>query len=276
MELIRGLGFIGRALKDQLERSGYQVGIISRSLELPTDDIGVVYYLASFGNMYDQKDRNLIYQVNCVQVEQLLKQLAGNFGLFVYISTSSVYGPKLRPMEEAMKLEGSTHYALSKIAGERVVKKYSGQSNCVVIRPFSITGVGEQETHLIPSAIKAARQQITFNLDPDPVHDFLDINDFLTGLQTIVDCHLEWGQGPLEVYNLGSGRQHRNDEVVEMVKAETNQEMKIKVMKHQRSYDSDELWQADLTKVKKLGWKPTKPLYLTIKEMVKTYDNENA
>ncbi len=175
-----------------------------------------------------------------------------------------------------MKLDGQTAYAQAKIEGEKVVRHYGRNSNCVIVRPFSVTGVGEQDVHLIPSAIKAARDNLILNLDPDPVHDYIDIDDLMSGLKTIIDCHLEWGKGLIEVYNLGSGKQKRNDEVIDMIEAETQTEIKKNVTRRQRNYDSAELWLADITKIKKMGWKPQKPLHQSIKEMVYAYDRNTS
>lgn len=261
MDILRGDGFIGSHFKD-----AYRIG---RDLNIPPGDISTIWYTASYGNMYDQKDNREIVKVNCTDLKDLIKN-TGNFNLLVYFSSSSVYGTKFRPMKETMIPKEDTPYALAKIGAEDYLHSLKGKYNLVVVRPFSVTGVGEQSQHLIPTAIRCALTGETLNLDPDPVHDYIDVNDVISACYIIRDFHLEWGKG-FEIYNIGSGQQHRNDQVIDIIEQLTGRKITKRIVSKMRSYDTQTMWQADITKLKRLGWKPKVSLVQSIKSQIDDY-----
>ena len=99
---------------------------------------------------------------------------------------------------------------------------------------------------------------------PEPVHDFIDVDDLCQGVRLILK-NIKSVSG--EIFHLGCGIQYSNQEVLKIVESVTGKKANVSVVKSMRDYDSS-LWVADNSKLKALGWKQTKTLRKSIKEMV--------
>lgn len=264
-------GFIGSALKKRLEERGFYAGSIDRDLKVP-ENPNVIWYAASYGNMFDQKDYNLMAKVNTKAVDLLLSE--HNPDLFIYFSSSSIYSPKDGPLAEDDPTIPNTDYGFSKMWGEEFCGAHSKNRNVVIVRPFSVTGVGEQPAHLIPTAIQAALNGTELILDPEPVHDYIDIDDLIDGLMKIRDKHYQDEKG-LHVYNIGSGKQYTNQAIVSVIELITGKKIPIKYQKGIRPYDKTS-WVADTSKLSKLGWKPKISISRSIKNQIETYEQKTS
>ena len=238
-------GFLGKRLTERLEQSGYDVIRLGR--EGSTENSTVVFDLAAYGNMPGHKgDPKEIYQANLMRV---IESAEGFEGKFIYVSSSSVMLPQ------------DTHYSISKRAAEQYLQ--SSDIKCVIARPFSVTGVGDQEGHLIPKLIDSAMTGSEMPFVPDPVHDFIDVQDIVNALVILagnVDAHVG------EVFDLGTGIETSNIEVAATVSEVVGSSPNVKVVESMRKYDTDK-WKADTKKMKSLGWKPQKTLRQSIEEM---------
>lgn len=241
-------GFLGGRLAQRLEQSE-QVLRLDRTGNLP-EGIDTVYDLASFGNAYDQKQPQEIYKANIMRVVRMLDQAQDQR----IILTSS----------NAVKLEHTTFYTASKLAVEKLAEAFVNERGLKVctVRPFSITGIGEQEGHLIPKLINSCLYGTEIPFVPDPVHDFLDVDDFVSALLLIS----KKGQFSGEIYEVGSGIQHSNDEVRLLVEEVTGKKANIRKVENMRSYDARE-WVANNERICSLGWEPKKTLRQSIVEM---------
>lgn len=260
-------GFIGSALKERLKERGFYAGAIDRDLNVP-ENPNIIYHLASYGNMFDQTDTRRIYDVNVGNTRKLLENFPSD--LFVYFSSSSVYAPKDDLLLETDPILGTTDYELSKVMAEEICTEYAHDRDVYIIRPFSVTGMGEQKTHLIPVVIKAAFEGEEIPLDPDPVHDYIDIEDFVDALTLITDSKREKERNQLEIWNIGSGKQYSNLEVVCIITRLTGKQIITRVPFLPRSYDKTS-WVADTTKLRKLGWKAKISLEESIKKQIEDY-----
>ena len=233
---IRGHGFVGNKLLS-----------LSQGQYIPRDWTGLfgdVIYTAAYGNYYDQKDLYKTYRVNVLEVIKLLKSSES----FIYISTSSV----LLPIQ--------TPYSHSKKVMEEILKEVDIPA--CAIRPSSITGVGEQERHLIQTLIKSCLEGELIPFVTEPSHDFIDINDFCDGVLYISNNINKFKGKSL---NLSSGKNYKNKEVLSMVEEITGSKANIKLVDSMRKYDTDEwIVKPDLEF-------SSKPLYLSIQEMVNEY-----
>jgi nucleoside-diphosphate-sugar epimerase len=215
----------------------------------------VIFDLAAYGNMAGHRgDPGEIYSANLMRVIDSVGNLSEN-QKFLYVSTSSVMLPIKTP------------YSLSKKAAEEYLK-HSGK-RIAIARPFSITGVGDQEDHLIPTLIRSCLYNLEMPFVEEPVHDFLDVNDFVDALLTI----REKAQFAGEVYEIGSGQQHTNQEVRERVEFYTGSKANVKIVDSMRKYDS-KVWVSNNERISTLGWSPSRTLSDSIEEMVK-HEREN-
>lgn len=267
-------GFFGARLRKRLSQEQYQImGIEHQDLDKLKELVvsfnpDIIFHLAAYGNYHFQEDIRKIYQVNVMNLLYLLEASDGvDYKVFINIGTSSEYGKKHDPMKETDKLNPETFYAASKAAGTFLAKVWAIQKDksIITIRPFSITGVGEQEHHLIPALIRSCLYGERMEFAPEPVHDFIDIDDLIDGIFLLIE-HI--GECKGEVFNIGTGRQYSNQEVREMVEGVTGKKAEVKILDGIRNYDTIRKWVADNSKLRSLGWEPKKDLEQSIREMV--------
>ena len=196
-----------------------------------------------------------MYKANLTEPIRLLNQLF-YYKSFIYVSTSSVLLPN------------QTFYSLSKQACEQALKLWHDEhgGNIAIVRPSSVTGVGEQPQHLIPTLIRSCLYGEKMPFVPEPTHDFIDVSDFVKEV-LFVSQHMGRYRG--KILNLGFGRSHSNQEVLKLVEEVTKRKANIKLVKSLRNYDTPE-WCVD----DDLPFIPKKTLRQIIKEMVEWEKNK--
>ena len=228
--------------------------------------VDTIIHTAAYGNHNFHKGDRKVFNVNVVYTFNLL-EAAKKAGVknFINLSSSSELGKKDEPMYEDMVARPETLYGVTKACGTQLTRYYSKYFNTAIVRPFSVTGVGEQEKHLIPTLIRSCLHGEEMQFVPGPVHDLIDIYDLCNGVLSVLG-NIERFNG--EIFNLGCGKQYANQEVLEIVERVTGKKANIKVVGSLRDYDSS-FWMANNGKLKSLGWKQTKTLEQSIKEIVR-------
>src|SRR3990167_10068292 len=146
-------GFIASALREHLEQLGRKVTALDRSGMILTPG-DVIVDLAAYGNYFDQKDVTQTYEVNIMRLLRMLECAeAFPYKAFVVVGTSSEYGKRDAYMDESMIPKPDTFYAASKTGAVMLARAWAKERKrpIVAIRPFSVTGPGEQSRHLIPT-----------------------------------------------------------------------------------------------------------------------------
>lgn len=281
-------GFLGSRLRERLNQE-YEIKTLKHpELENPEKMVvafnpDIIFHLAAYGNYYFQTGVREIYRANIMKLLYLLEATDEiPYKAFINVGTSSEYGKKDRPMKEDDLLEPDTFYATSKAGGTLLARAWAIQKSkpIVTIRPFSITGIGEQDHHLIPTLIRSCLYQEWMSFVPNPVHDFVDVDDVIDGMLLLVENARRF---PGKVFNIGSGIQYTNEEVRQIVEKVTGKKAKIEMVEEMRNYDT-RMWVADTCDLKiwgrptlrSLGWKPKKTLEQSIKEMVKDYEQKKT
>lgn len=282
-------GFLGTRLRERLEQQHQIERVKHQDLGRPEELVvsfnpDIIFHLAAYGNYHFQGDIRETYRANVMNLLSLLEASDEiNYKAFINIGTSSEYGEKHTPMKETDKLDPRTFYAASKAAGTFMAKIWAVQKDkpIITIRPFSITGVGEQEQHLIPILIRSCLDGEQMKFVPEPVHDFIDVDDLIDGMLLLIEYTNEY-KG--KVFNVGSGKQYSNQEVREIVEKVTGKKANVETIKSLRSYDTSLAWVADdcdlrilgRPTLRALGWQPKKTLEDSIKEMVKHYEQRTT
>lgn len=204
-----------------------------------------IFFLSTYGNMIHQVVHGYIIQANVVDLITVVKR--GLNGWICYMSTSSV------------KLPIQTPYSRAKRAGEEILQALPEIKSCIV-RPYSVTGVGEQKEHLIPTLIRSCMTGEEMPFDPYPVHDFIDVEDVVDGLVKLSETK-ETG-----VFEFGSGVPFSNKDVKKIVENICDRKANVKEVKGLRPYDSSAwcCYQPHFT--------PRKTLRKSIEEMVEAYE----
>lgn len=254
-------GFLGTRIMRKLKEQGEIVLSIPRELMFSPKELhaffekeqpDIIYHLSAYGNMANQKDIPLICMTNYFGTFNMLHESRDiNYRAFIYTSSSSVYGSKSEPMQEDMVLKPDTFYGASKASGELLCRAFVKQFDKPIVsaRLFSVYGPQEAEFRFIPTVIRNMIQQTPFSLDEKAYHDWIYIDD-------VIDALLLLSEHPrLGVVNVGTGRQHTNKEICEMLKRIIGIDYLSTKYEGMRPNDS-QVWIADNTLLRKLGWTP--------------------
>ena len=228
-------------------------------------NIDTVIHTAVYGNFSFQEGDEKTFRVNVIYTFNVL-EAARKAGVknFIYFSSSYELGTKKEPMHEEMVARPETLYGITKACGTQLTRHFSKFYNVAIVRPFSIMGIGEQDCHLIPTLIRSCLYGEKMKFVPEPVHDYINVVDLCKGVILVLK-NIEKYNG--EVFHLGCGKQYTNKEVLDIVERVTGKKASFELVKSMRDYDS-KFWMADNSKLKSLGWKQTKTLEQSIKEMV--------
>lgn len=239
-------GFIGSRLLRKLDAQPLKHDDIVYRTDYKCDKL---FFLSTYGNMAHHTDHQEMLQAN---VADLVTILSSYDGWFCYMSSSSVTLPV------------QTVYSRFKKAGEEIVLG-SAVWPCIV-RPYSVTGVGEQKEHLIPTLIRSCFEARLMDFAPSPTHDYIDVEDVVEGLVRLSN------DNAIGIHEFGNGIAIENNEVRLLVEEITGLKANIRHVRPMRSYDNEN-W---CCKSKSDYWQPTKSLRQSITEMVQQYRNEHA
>ena len=239
-----GAGFIGSNLVRALVRAGDDVVVVdnlvsTHSLYLIDDvrdrivfchgdvrcveDFGRVpagpfdriYHLAaSFANELSVEHPVLDWRSNVEGTEVCLDfARSAGCGLFVYASSSSVYGDVAVPFAEDSGTAPQTPYAESKLVGEQRV--LSAGLPCALYRMFNVYGPGDppgRYRNAIPRMFRAVDQGdgMVRVLGEDSTRDFTYIDD-------VISILLEAERAAGQIVNLGSGQETAMREVARLI-----------------------------------------------------------
>lgn len=246
-------GFIGKELVKQLDDvTAIPHEKIQTTVLKPFD---FFYYLSSYGNLVSQTDDAKIYKANITDLLSVLLQIKDiPFKSFVYLSSSSVM------------LKTHTTYSRCKRAAEQILLAFLEKYNLpiCIIRPFSVTGIGEQREHLIPTLIEGAMTGKTVNLVPDATHDFIDVSDVVSGIFSLSNNRARG------VYQMGTGVKTKNSEVLGLVEKAAGKKIAVNYVETLRPYDNTD-WVSTNFKARGYGWLPRISLEESIKRMVENY-----
>ena len=182
---------------------------------------------------------------------------------FVHISSSEIYGTaRYTPMDENHQTTPQSTYAVSKLAGERVVFTMYKEHNlpAVIIRPFNSFGPNITQPYIIPEIIRQMEKSDVIKLgNVNAKRDLTYVTDTARGI--ILSLVKEGVIG--EVINIGSQRSFSIKDLVSLISEIMGKKVSIKVDPSRfRPYDVDTLICNYERATKLLGWKPE----ITVKE----------
>ena len=177
---------------------------------------------------------------------------------FVHISSSEIYGSARHvPMDENHPTTPQSTYAVSKLAGERVVYTMHKEHNfpAVVIRPFNSFGPNITQPYIIPEIISQLlknNDQVTLG-NINSKRDLTFVSDTARGI--ILALVVEGIVG--ETINIGSQRALSIKELVKEISNIMDRDVSINVDSTRFRPDDVDTLVCDYNKANKLlGWKP--------------------
>lgn len=245
-------GFIGKHLVSKLGDDTVTIPH-GEIFDHDYEDCRNFFYLASYGNMAEHTDITKILRANIGMVGRVLEGIIdGEFQCehFIYVSSSSVMLPVQTP------------YSRAKRAAEEMILA-SGIAACIV-RPFSVTGVGEQRQHLIPTLIRSCMEGEKVNLSPWPTHDWVDVEDVVTGLIRLATTRATG------VFEFGSGIARSNIEILRLVEFVCEKPANVEIIENaNRPYDIVNWTRRNAN----IFFDASKSLHQSVVEMVEAYRN---
>ncbi|MEA2371235.1 MAG: hypothetical protein QOH12_1629 [Solirubrobacteraceae bacterium] len=278
-------GFIGASLTRCLLAQGHDVVAIERPegstwrLEEVTDDAEIValdlldgrgvadlvrerrpewvFHLAAHGAYSWQRDPERIMQTNLVSTVRLLAACEeAGFDAFVHAGSSSEYGFKDHAPAETERVEPNSDYAVMKAAATMHCRFVAQRDDrhVVTLRLYSVFGPWEEPGRLMPTLVARGLQgRLPPLVSPDTPRDFVSVRDVNRAfLEVVARTDLPRGA----VYNIGSGRETRLREVVEIARAEMGLEVEPEWgTEPQRDWDA-KVWVADASlAAAEVGWR---------------------
>jgi dTDP-glucose 4,6-dehydratase len=194
---------------------------------------------------------------------------------FIYISTDEVYGqttPEAPAWTEDTPMNPRNPYSASKAAGELMVRA-AGETHhlpYIITRACNNYGPSQPPRNLVPRIIAN-----TLRGKPVPIHgngknmrEWLYVDDNCSALQLLME------KGVIgETYNIGSGFELANLEMVERIGKMLHKKPEIAFMKDRAGHDFR--YSVDCSKISALGWKPQHSFDEGLKKCVQWYlDND--
>ena len=219
----------------------------------------IILHFAAFGT-YPRKQQEVkeMVETNLLGTINLINACSKtNFKCFVNTGSNSEYGIKDKPMKETDLLEPDNPYGITKAAASMYCQYMARKldSPIVTMRPFAVYGYFEEKERLIPTIIKSCLENSELKLSsPNSVRDFIFIEDIIAAYLTIIK-NIQKAKG--EIFNLGTGKQSKITDVVNLIKKITNSSVKPQYGQIKPAQCEPKSWLADISKIKKLlNWQP--------------------
>lgn len=211
-------GFVGSELIKKLEKKGYKnLYIPKRDEDLSGKNLGKVIYCIGLTADFRYRLQDTV-EAHVSKLLDILKNCS--FEYFIYLSSTRVYQRSIETTENTLIRTDSQNtsdlYNISKIMGESLL--LNTVKNSCVFRLSNVYGNDFKSENFLTSLIKEALEtnQIILNTSLDSEKDYISI-DSVT--ETIINF-LEVKYTGL--YNLASGKNKTNKEIVDKIKELTN------------------------------------------------------
>jgi UDP-glucose 4-epimerase len=227
----------------------------------------------------------LYMKVNLEGTENVLKTMVNlKINKLIMASTCAVYKASDKPLNESSEIGPTNPYGNSKLKADLLISEYSSRHgiSSISFRFFNAAGayysnsmgwlteMHNPETHLIPNLVNSSQENIfkLYGTDWDTpdgtcIRDYVHVLDISNACLSAIPS---LNQNTHEIFNLGSTIGTSVQEIINLYKELTNNQVLIQVM-NRRDGDS-KILVADASKAKNLlNWKAS----FSIKSIIETY-----
>lgn len=230
-------------------------------------------------------DSSPFLQTNIGGVQSLLEALRRHpVSRFLHISTDEVYGDKEgeKPSTEETALLPSSPYAASKAAADLLCFSYGRTYGLPIIVTRSSNNYGPYQfpEKLIPLLIRNALQAMELPVygDGKQIRDWLYVEDNCRGILAVLK-----NGSPGSIYNIGTGEERTNLEVVEAICAAIGKKTGMDLIRLRDSIrfvtdrpGHDRRYAIDTSKIRsEIGWVPQTDFDQALKRTVRWYFDHN-
>lgn len=247
--LLTGInGFTGKYVHDLLVEQGYTViGLVQdnptnndcvcditdkKSVILCLDEIkpNYIIHLAAL-SFVGHCDKKAFYDVNVFGTTNILEavyELNLNVRKIILASSANVYGNPINVtrIHENISPSPVNHYAMSKLAMEYMAKTWFDKLPIIISRPFNYTGVGQNNSFLIPKIVSHFKQRRkTIELgNIDVSRDFSDVRDIANAYLSLLKSDVK-----SEIFNLCSGNVYSLNSIINICEQLVGYEINVNV-----------------------------------------------
>ena len=191
---------------------------------------------------------------------------------FLHISSAAVYGnPTCLPIIENFDAQPLSPYGYHKLMSELLCKEYFSifKVSSVIIRPFSVYGNGLRKQLLWDICEKLSKSEVISLFGTgNETRDFIHIDDLTECILLIIENSLFEN----EIYNVATGNEISIRQIKSIFESSFQPKKFIKFSGQEKKGDPIN-WRADITKLEKLGFKPTVNLQDGITNYINWYLN---
>src|SRR5437868_5214679 len=289
-----GAGFIGSHFAERLLAAGDEVVVLDKltyagnesnvpaGAEFARGDIATLEDVEAVGAVdaivnfaaETHVDRSILGPTEFVRTDVLgalvLVQHAHRHGIrLVHVSTDEVYGDLKAPAGEDAPLRPSSPYSASKAGGDLQVLaavRTFGLDACIT-RGSNTYGARQYPEKLIPLFATNALdgQPLPLYGDGRQIRDWLHVEDHCAAIELVLRRGERGG-----VYNAGAGEEHENIEIAQRILDLTGADPTL--LRHVEDRPGhDRRYSLDSSKLRALGWKPSKNFGEALVETIEWY-----
>ena len=187
--------------------------------------------ISSVGLSWSIPDKTIeINVIGTLNLLEAIKEYNKNCKVLL-IGSSEEYQAKDTPLKESDNINANNPYGISKIAQENFAKLYKEKYNLNIIctRSFNHIGVGQLDTFVIPSFCKQVAQ-IEKSNKPGKIfvgnlsayRDFSDVKDVVKVYRALLE-----NENDDMIYNVGSGKVYKIEELLKYIVSLSRQKIEI-------------------------------------------------
>lgn len=197
--------------------------------ELLELDYDAVVHLAAI-SFVGHTNNSDFYTVNTLGTENLLKALLRDrlkIKAVLLASSANVYGNNPNsPISESESPAPINHYAISKLAMERIALNYVDKLPLFITRPFNYTGLGQSENFIIPKMVRHFSERSP-SISMGNLHVEREFND----VEFICQIYINLLQlaTPGEIYNICSGKTYTLQQILQDLTVLTGHHIDIEI-----------------------------------------------
>lgn len=230
-------GFTGHHFRKAAEKFGHEVvdlksDLLDKSAVFhEVNDVlpDCVLHLAAI-SFVGHADETAFYGVNVVGTINLLSALNSLIQKpkkVLLASSANIYGnSNVSPIDENENPKPLNHYAMSKLAMEKMALNYSNTLPILVARPFNYTGQGQHESFLVPKLVRHYYDSAT-HIDLGNINIEREFNDVRMVCTAYLNL-LEKGV-PGEIYNICTGKAFSLRHLMNLLENITDKKIEINI-----------------------------------------------
>lgn len=195
----------------------------------------------------------------------------------VFISSAEVYGASFRDvasLDEGGLLQPVNPYAASKAAADLLVRQAAADGlAATVMRPFNHTGPGQGEAFVAPNfagqiaRIEAGLQPPVIEVGSlDEERDFLDVADVVQAYRLVIDRRRD--PAARGVFNVASGQPVRIGDMLDRLLSQAKRKIDVRVDPTRLRSAPIPRVVGDASRLRSLGWRPTRTLDDTLRAVL--------